>query len=259
MWEKASYQSEFTPAALADQVLSCEAKFHAATAVLAEVALIGLNQTVHGTVSPTSSQGYQNQNMWLANNAGDLTAQDDFETLGVPALSLEDGPEGIIYRGGKGAQPTIFPNEMALASSMNPGLAEQYGAAISAQAAALHFMGVQAPDLNLDRIPNWGRNLETFGEDPVLAGEMGAAEAVGILKDTPLVVLKHYGVYGQETNRKSVDWTVSTSALYNTYLRPFAIATDGVAASSAVPAHRQVALMCSYGDINTVRSCGSQR
>lgn len=248
VWDNPTYQSEYTPATLADQVIACEQKFHPKTAVLAEVAMISLNET--------QSKAYQNQNMWLASASG-LAQQTDFKTLGIPALNLEDGPDGIIYLPTKGPRPTTFPNEMALAASMNPALAELYGAALGTQANDLHFMGVQAPDLNLDRIPNWGRIQETFGEDPVLAGEMGAAESAGILSEVPIDVLKHYGIYGQETSRRSINWDVSTSALYNTYLRPFAIATTTVAASSSVPSSHQIALMCSYGDINGQRSCAS--
>src|SRR3712207_8297038 len=37
-----------------------------------------------------------------------------------------------------------------------------------------------APTVNIIRVPAWGRAFETFSEDPFLAGEMGAAEIVGI-------------------------------------------------------------------------------
>jgi beta-glucosidase len=134
-------------------------------------------------------------------------------------------------------------------------LATAYGEQLSNEGQEFHYTGLQAPDLNLDRIPNWGRIQETFGEDPVLAGEMGAAESIGILQKTHIDVIKHFGVYGQETNRKSVNEIIGTNALYDTFLRPFEIATNTVANSPSVPAQREVALMCSYGDLNGQRSC----
>ena len=248
-WMDAAYRARFTARELAYQVYNCEKKLRPAeTAFYAEVAMVGLNKT--------PNFAYENQNMWLADTAGTLTAQTDFSNLGIPALSFEDGPNGIYYHPPANQnQPTIFPNEMALAASMSPTLAEQYGAQLSAESASFHYMGVQSPDLNLDRIPNWGRSPETFGEDPVLAGEMGAQEAIGILQSSPIVVLKHFGLYGQDTNRKVVNFTLTGNAMFDTYLRPFFIVTNEVAASSAVPAHRQVTMMCSYGDVNGVRSC----
>lgn len=247
-WLGAKYQSEFSSNDLAQQVLNCEAQFHSSTSFLAEVALIGLNNT--------TNKVFQNQNMWLANNSGQLTAQDDFETLGIPPLTLEDGPDGVIYQPPSGQpKPTEYPNEIALAATMNPQLAEQFGQQLGQQSSTLRFMGIQAPDLNIDRIPNWGRMQETFGEDPVLAGEMGAAESIGILQSSHLDVLKHFGVYGQEASRRTINDNLSTTALYDTYLRSFAITTNAVANSSAVPTGRQVLMMCSYGNLNGERSC----
>ena len=204
-WMSASYRARFSSDQLAAQVLNCEVKLRPApTAFQAELAVVGLNKT--------NGKSFQNQNMWLANTAGKLTLQGDFIALGIPALTLEDGPGGIIYRPpARDPQPTNFPNELALGASMNPALAKSFGAQLGLEANQMHYMGVQAPDLNLDRIPNWGRIAETFGEDPVLSGEMGAQETIGLLQNTHVVVLKHFGLYGQETNRKTVN-DVLTSA-----------------------------------------------
>jgi beta-glucosidase len=247
-WLQATYRAQFTPAQLAAQVLACENALHPTTTLAAEVSLVGLNNSPDGT--------YQNQSGWLADARGRLRAQGDFASLGIPALSLEDGPGGVVYRSGAGrVAPTALASETMVAATMDPSLAERVGEQLGLEASTLHYMGVQAPDLNLDRIPNWGRIQETFGEDPVLAGEMGAAETTGILQDEPLVVLKHFGAYGQEASRETVNEKLSTEALYDTYLRAFAITTAAVAHGGSVPADRQVALMCSYGDLNGQRSC----
>jgi beta-glucosidase len=247
-WLSATYRASFTPDELAQQVLNCEGTLHPSTAVLAELALVGLNYSPNGA--------FENQTGWLLNGAGDVRAQGDFASLGIPALTLEDGPTGVIYRPpATQLAPTALPTETMVAATMDPALAEQFGQQLGLESSSLHFMGIQAPDLNLDRLPNWGRIPETFGEDPVLAGEMGAAETIGILHDSPIAVLKHFGTYGQEAGRKTTNDVVSSGALYDTYLRPFAIATRAAATSPAVPAGRQVALMCSYGSVNGARSC----
>ncbi len=249
-WMSANYRAKFTPDQLAQQVLNCEIKLRpASTAFQAELAVVGLNKT--------NGKSFQNQNMWLANSAGVLVKQSDFTALGIPALTLEDGPGGIIYRPpARDPQPTNFPNELALAASMSPALAKTFGMQLGLEATQMHYMGVQAPDLNVDRIPNWGRIAETFGEDPVLAGEIGAQETIGLLQNTHVVVLKHFGLYGQETNRKTVnDVLTSSRAMYDTYVRSFAIATNAVAASPLVGNDRQVAMMCSYGKVNYSLAC----
>jgi beta-glucosidase len=249
-WMSASYRAKFTADELAQQVLNCEIKLRpASTAFQAELAVVGLNKT--------NGKSFQNQNMWLANTSGQLTLQGDFIALGIPALTLEDGPGGIIYRPpARDPQPTNFPNELALGASMDPPLAKSFGVQLGLEANQMHYMGVQAPDLNLDRIPNWGRIAETFGEDPVLSGEMGAQESIGLLQNTHVVVLKHFGLYGQETNRKTVnDVLTSSRAMYDTFVRPFDIAASAVAASPQVAKDRQVAMMCSYGKVNWSLAC----
>ncbi len=249
-WMSASYRAKFTAAQLAQQVLNCEVKLHpGATAFQAELSVVGLNKT--------NGKSFQNQNMWLASSSGRLMKQGDFNALGIPALTLEDGPGGIIYRPpARDPQPTNFPNELALAASMSPTLAKSFGVQLGLEANQMHYMGVQAPDLNVDRIPNWGRIAETFGEDPVLAGEIGAQETIGLLQNTHVVVLKHFGLYGQETNRKTVnDVLTSARSMYDTFIRPFVIATNAVAASPLVSHDRQVAMMCSYGKVNYALAC----
>jgi len=249
-WMTTAYQSARPATVLAQEVLSCEqlAQPVFAKRFPALLALISLNNT------PNNS--YENINMNLKDSLGALTYYPDFHSLGVPSLTLEDGPGGIIHRSPTGhPQPVIYPNELALAASFDPNLALSYGQELGLEAKTLGYMGVQAPDLNLDRVPNWGRSPETFGEDPVLAGIMGTAETVGILQRDSFVVLKHFGVYGQETSRKSTNNLVGIQALHDTYLRPFAITMQGVAASSIAPTTGQIAVMCSYGDLNSSRSC----
>ncbi len=242
-WESATYQARYTPSQLAQQVLGCLALFFPATATEAMVALTSLQN------SP--DRIFENENMLLPTSSGTLAQQKNFLRLGIPPLTLEDGPAAIDYTA-PASQPSVthYPNEMTLASSWDPTLAATYGSQLGADAAAFHDDGLQAPDLNLARNPNWGRVMETYGEDPVLAGEMGAAETQGLLQKVPIVVLKHWGVYGQEVNRRVANNLLGTTALYDTYLRPFALTLSANQGST-------VDMMCAYGDLNGDRSCTS--
>ncbi|MEI8148604.1 MAG: glycoside hydrolase family 3 C-terminal domain-containing protein, partial [Actinomycetes bacterium] len=71
-------------------------------------------------------------------------------------------------------------------------------------------------------------------------------------------VLKHFGAYGQENSRRVVNQLVTEKTLYDSYLRPFAIAQQGGAAALASGRKHDLMMMCSYGDINGAQSCTSK-
>ena len=48
------------------------------------------------------------------------------------------------------------------------------------------------PDVNIARVPVDGRNYEAMGEDPYLAGEMAAAEIVGVQSQGVMATIKHW-------------------------------------------------------------------
>jgi beta-glucosidase len=84
-----------------------------------------------------------------------------------------------------------------------------------------------SPNVNLFRDPRWGRGQETWGEDPYLTGEMGAAFVRGLQGDHPKYLkaaacAKHYAVHsGPEKLRHVFNAQVSKRDLYATYLPAF--------------------------------------
>ena len=251
-WLNASYQERFTTAQLGAQVVDCEEKLNASNATAAEVALTSLRFV-------TGDQ-WQNQNNWLALTGQSYRYIDDFNRLGIPSITLEDGPIGIRYQKSPAPlQATLFPNEIAVAASMDPTVASAYGSQLGAEASAMNFQGIQAPDLNIDRVPTWGRASETFGENPTLAGILGAAQLQAELEEVPFVVLKHFGPYGQENSRRTLNTVVSDAALFENYLRPFAMARSGAEVALARNRTNDVLMMCSYGDVGGTQSCISSR
>ena len=141
------------------------------------------------------------------------------ERLGIPSLRMTDGPTGV--RSIKGQPATVFPVGIAVAATWNPETAADVAAAIGREALALGDQVVLAPTINIVRIPTWGRNFETYSEDPYLAGVMGVAYVQGLQGEGVGASLKHYAANNQELERFKVDARVDERTLREIYLAAF--------------------------------------
>ncbi len=117
--------------------------------------------------------------------------------LGIPALFIEEGLHGYMD-----SDETVFPQSVNLATTWNPKLARQTGAAIAAQARANGVAMILGPVLDVARDPRWGRVEEDFGEDPYLTGQLGLAYVEGMQGDsldtdhTVIAEPKHFTGHG---------------------------------------------------------------
>jgi len=141
------------------------------------------------------------------------------ERLGVPRIEVTDGPTGV--RSNDGTAATVFPVGVALASTWNVDLAREVGAAIGREALALGSRVVLAPTINIVRTPLWGRNFETYSEDPFLAGRLGAAYVEGLQGEGVGASLKHYALNNQEEGRMTVSVEADERTLREIYLAAF--------------------------------------
>ena len=94
--------------------------------------------------------------------------------FGIPPVKFCDGPRGVVC-----GYSTCFPVAMARAASWNPELETEIGEAIGREVRAHNGNYFGGVCINLLRHPAWGRAQETYGEDPHLLGEMGAALVAG--------------------------------------------------------------------------------
>jgi beta-glucosidase len=239
-WTSPSFQATSTPPKLAAMVLACLKLRFPASYRHDEVGIVALN----------AYYWFQNVNEFGLTSP----AQRQLAQLGMPPITLEDGPGGLITR--TYPAPTQLPNELALGATFDPAMASMYGTVLGTQAHQMGYDGVQAPDLNLVRVPAWGRAMESFGESPVLAGEMGATEALSIAARGEIPVLKHFGPYSQETDRHSINQVVTERAYQEVYIRPFAFALRALL-PLLDEGHHAVGIMCSYGNVNTTKACRS--
>lgn len=141
------------------------------------------------------------------------------ERLGVPRIRVADGPTGV--RSNEGEPATVFPVGVAMAATWNPEIAREVGAAIGREALALDNHVILAPTINIVRTPLWGRNFETYAEDPFLAGQLGAAFVAGLQGEGVGASLKHYAVNNQEENRMTVSVEADERTLREIYLAAF--------------------------------------
>ncbi|HLJ49045.1 MAG TPA: glycoside hydrolase family 3 N-terminal domain-containing protein [Bryobacteraceae bacterium] len=155
------------------------------------------------------------------NRAMDLAAK---ERLGIPLLVGEDGIHGHSFW--KGA--TIFPTQLAMAASWNPELLEQVGRVTAEEMAPTGIHWTFSPVLCLTRDLRWGRTDETFGEDPYLIGEFGAAlirgyQGKGLNDPTAvLATAKHYAGYSEtQGGRDASEADISRRKLRSYFLPPF--------------------------------------
>lgn len=153
--------------------------------------------------------------------AMDLAAQN---RLGIPLLVGEDAIHGHSFW--KGA--TIFPTQLALAASWNPDLLEKVARVTAEEVAQTGIHWTFSPVLCLTRDLRWGRTGETFGEDPYLIGELGAALIRGYQGqglDDPTAILataKHYAGYSEtQGGRDSSEADLSRRKLRSYFLPPF--------------------------------------
>jgi len=88
------------------------------------------------------------------------------------------------------------------------------------------------------------RGYNTFGEDPFLTGQMGAAEILGIQSQHVMAQVKHY--VGYDTDGSNV--VVDDQTLHEVYMAPFEAAIRAGVSS----------IMCSYNHINGPFACGNE-
>jgi beta-glucosidase len=170
-----------------------------------------------------------------ANRRGFIGYVPAIPRLGIPELALTDGPAGV--RHGPG---TAFPAPVALAATWDRSLAQEYGAALGAETKAKGQNILLAPMVNIVRVPEGGRNFETFGEDPYLAAQIAVAEIRGIQSQGVMAEVKHYAANNQEKDRLQVSAEVDERTLREIYLPAFEAAVKEAKVGSVMAAYNKV-------------------
>ncbi len=166
--------------------------------------------------------------------------------LGIPLFLAEEAPHGHMAIG-----TTVFPTGFGMAATWNPQLIERAGQVIGKEVRLQGGHISYGPVLDLTREPRWSRVEEAMGEDPTLAGEIGAAMVRGLgggdltQPYSTLATLKHFIGYGTtEGGQNGAPTFVGPRELAEQFLPPFKKAIDAGALS----------VMTSYNSLDGVPS-----
>lgn len=176
------------------------------------------------------------------------------DRLNIPAAMVSDGPHGIRKQENladhMGVAESIkaigFPTASAMACSFDRDLLHKVGDALGEECVAEDLAVLLGPGINMKRSPICGRNFEYYSEDPVVAGELGAAFVNGVQEHGVGTSLKHFAANNQEWRRMSISAEIDERTLREIYLAAF---------ETVVKKAQPWTIMCSYNRINGVYSC----
>jgi beta-glucosidase len=179
-----------------------------------------------------------------------LTDQaDSIPRLGFAKYSYRnEALHGVLVSGA-----TSFPQAVAMGSTWDPDLVYCVGSAISDEARALNVikgngLTYWSPTINIARDPRWGRNEESYSEDPYLLSRMGVAFVKGMQGNDPYYLKtvstpKHFVANNEEERRHTGSSDVDMRSLFEYYLPAFhQVIVEGKAYS----------IMGAYNELNQV-------
>ena len=188
--------------------------------------------------------------MTVSEKIAQLTNQtDSIPRLAVPQYDYwSEALHGVLASGA-----TSFPQAVAMGSTWDPDLIHRVATVISDEARALHAtegkgLTYWSPTLNIARDPRWGRNEESYSEDPYLLSRMGVAFVKGMQGDDPYYLKavstpKHFMANNEEARRHTGSSDVDMRSMFEYYLPAF---------HSAIVEGKAYSIMGAYNEVNHV-------
>ncbi len=213
---------------------------------------------------------YMDTSLTFEERAADLVSRMTLEekisllgnnTNGVPRLGVSkydfwsEGLHGV----GRSGEATSFSKPLVMASTWDPDMIREMATVISDEARAYNNekgkgLSYWSPTINMARDPRWGRNYETFGEDPYLTSMIGGNFVEGMQGDDDryikvIATLKHYAANNSEYNRHTGTSDVEDDILRDYYTRAF---------ENIVRWNKVESVMSSYNRVNGVPSAANK-
>ncbi len=162
------------------------------------------------------------------------------ERLGIPHCGLVEGLHGLELGGPGSRDPerrrptTIFPQAYGLGASWDTTLVRRVAEQASTEAryytqtpkSVRRALVMLAPNADLARDPRWGRNEESYGEDPRLTAAMTVAKVRGLQGENPRYwrvasLMKHFLANSNEFGRDSSTSDFDERMFRDYYSYPF--------------------------------------
>ena len=179
-----------------------------------------------------------------------LTNQaDSIPRLGIPEYNYwSEALHGVLTSGA-----TSFPQAVAMGSTWDPDLVYKVSTAISDEARALNVirgtgLTYWSPTINIARDPRWGRNEESYSEDPYLLSQMAVAFVRGMQGSDPYYLKtvstpKHFIANNEEERRHTGSSDVDMRSFFEYYLPAF---------HQAIVEGKAYSIMGAYNELNQV-------
>ncbi|MBW4889984.1 glycoside hydrolase family 3 C-terminal domain-containing protein [Mucilaginibacter sp. HMF5004] len=177
--------------------------------------------------------------------------------LGIPELTMSDGPHGVRPEHGRGwslqnkgnDSSTYLPTGITLASTWNPKLGYSFGAVLGSEAKYRGKDVILGPGINIMRTPLNGRNFEYMSEDPYLISKMVVGYIKGVQDQGISACVKHFLANNQETKRSGINVLMSERALRELYMPGFKAAITEGNANTIMGAYNKFrGEYCTYND-----------
>ena len=173
----------------------------------------------------------------VAGCVGQAGVNNGVKSLGIPPLRQTDGPAGVRLS----HQETGLPAPVGLTATFDRDAANAYGTVIGREGRATNQDVLYAPMINQVAFQTAGRNFETLGEDPFLAGELVADETLGVQSEGLIVTLKHMAMNDFENSRTNTAIKLDERMLHELELQAFEKGIEQGHAGS---------IMCAYSRIS---------
>lgn len=169
---------------------------------------------------------------YRANQAGFVRGN---KRLGIPDFFIADGESGVNISW----ETTAFPSKVCLGATFDRDSAFRYGKALGEEAKSAGIHLLLTPRVNIARDPvsikgtSNGGNYQTYGEDPVLNGELGAMEAAGIQdRNQALANLKQMLASSTGAAQGAGNCVIDQQTLHELYMRPYELVMRAGVASA---------------------------
>lgn len=193
--------------------------------------------------------------MTVDEKIGQLTNHSEsIPRLGVPEYNYwNEALHGVLAVG-----VTSFPQVVALGATWDSDLVHRVATAISDEARVKNKiegkgLSYWSPTVNIARDPRWGRNEESYSEDPYLLSRMAVAFVTGMQGDHPFYLKtvstpKHFIANNEEIRRHSGSSDVDMRSLWEYYMPAF---------KQTVIEGKAFSTMCAYNELNGEPCCGN--